>query len=137
MLARGLFGVFAALGALAILGGFLGCASADGEPADRGPIVVELYTSQGCSSCPPADRLLTKLAARRDGSVAPLSFHVDYWDDLGWADPYASPAWTERQRQYARVLGDRQIYTPQIVIGGRIGLVGSRGDQVIQAIASA
>src|SRR5687767_4589435 len=83
----------------------LGCTAASGESrtnearrAGEAPLVIELFTSQGCSSCPPADKLLDKLA--RDGSLAgrplaPLAFHVDYWDDLGWADPFASPAWTE------------------------------------------
>src|SRR5262245_36467384 len=81
------------------------CSTADGQPAplavDEGPVIVELFTSQGCSSCPPADRLLSKLAKAGESGgrkVAPLSFHVDYWNDLGWTDPYSAPAWTERQR---------------------------------------
>lgn len=115
------------------------CGSAEGEPNARGPIVLELFTSQGCSSCPPADRLLSKLA--RDSSderpLAPLSFHVDYWDDLGWADPFASSAWTERQRQYARALGDKSVYTPELVVGGRRGMVGSNAVAISSAIAAA
>lgn len=118
------------------------CAAAEGEPkrSAAGPIVVELFTSQGCSSCPPADRQLSKLA--RAGSLsgrplAPLSFHVDYWDDLGWTDPYASPAWTERQHAYARALRDRSVYTPQIVIGGSRGMVGSKSFDVNAAIRMA
>jgi hypothetical protein len=122
----------------------LGCAtSASGEPratADQAPLVIELFTSQGCSSCPPADALLNKLA--RDGAaagrpIAPLAFHVDYWDDLGWADPYASPAWSERQRQYAHALGDDRVYTPELVVGGRTGMVGSDQSRAHKAIAAA
>ena len=118
-----------------------GCTAAAGEPrTDEAPLVIELFTSQGCSSCPPADRLLDKLA--RAGQLAgrplaPLSFHVDYWDDLGWADPYARPAWTERQRQYARALGDASVYTPELVIGGRVGMVGSHERRAAEAIAAA
>lgn len=118
-----------------------GCTAAAGQPrTDEAPLVIELFTSQGCSSCPPADRLLDKLA--RAGQLAgrplaPLSFHVDYWDDLGWADPYARPAWTERQRQYARALGDASVYTPELVIGGRVGMVGSHERRAAEAIAAA
>lgn len=119
----------------------LGCTTAAGEPrAGEAPLVIELFTSQGCSSCPPADKLLAKLA--HDGSLAgrplaPLAFHVDYWDDLGWPDPFASPAWTERQRQYASALGDDRIYTPELVVAGRVGLVGSNTQRVLREIASA
>ncbi|MCX7645623.1 MAG: DUF1223 domain-containing protein [Rhodobacteraceae bacterium] len=91
--------------------------------ADR-LVVVELYTSQGCSACPPADELLTRLAARDD--VLALALHVDYWDYIGWADSFASPAFTARQKAYARAAGSRTIYTPQIVVGGRDHLVGTR-----------
>jgi hypothetical protein len=91
--------------------------------ADR-LVVVELFTSQGCSSCPPADALLTRLAARDD--VLALALHVDYWDYIGWADIFASPAFTARQKAYARASGSRTIYTPQIIVGGRDHLVGTR-----------
>ena len=115
------------------------CGSAEGEPMPRGPIVIELFTSQGCSSCPPADRLLDTLArdATRERPLAALSFHVDYWDDLGWADPFARPAWTERQRAYARTLGERSVYTPELVVGGTKGMVGSNAVAVSTAIAAA
>ncbi|HEY5951327.1 MAG TPA: DUF1223 domain-containing protein [Kofleriaceae bacterium] len=128
---------FAALGLLCLIS----CSSASGEPrADEAPLVIELFTSQGCSSCPAADKLLDKLA--RDGSLAgrplaPLAFHVDYWDDLGWADPFALPAWTERQHGYAQALGDDRVYTPELVVGGRVGLVGSNAARATQAIAAA
>lgn len=80
------------------------------------PVVVELFTSQGCSACPPADEMLAGLADRPD--VLALSWHVDYWDYLGWADEFAKPEFTQRQKHYARAAGERSIYTPQILIGG-------------------
>jgi len=122
--------------------GLLGCATAAGEPraADDGPVVIELFTSQGCSSCPPADELLGKLAkaGSLDGrKLAPLSFHVDYWNDLGWADPFSTSAWTARQQSYARALGDNRVYTPELVVAGGAGMVGSSSTRVAQAIAAA
>jgi len=102
--------------------------------------VVELFTSQGCSSCPPADQLLSsfvKAGAVSGRSVAALSFHVDYWNDLGWADPFSTPAWTERQRQYAQALGDNRVYTPELVVSGQAGFVGSNASAIKQAIARA
>ena len=94
-------------------------------PAQAGerPIVVELFTSEGCSSCPPADALLAELASRPD--VLALSFHVDYWDRLGWKDPYSSREATARQHRYATLLDLASIYTPQIVIDGKWQAVGS------------
>jgi hypothetical protein len=122
----------------------LACARADGEPrpasAGDGPVVLELFTSQGCSSCPAADRVLSKIASAgtfADRPVAPLSFHVDYWNDLGWADPYSLPAWTERQHQYSQAIGDARVYTPELVIGGAAGVVGSNVAAVTQAIQRA
>lgn len=91
----------------------------------RSPIVVELFTSQGCSSCPPADRFLTELVARDDIEIIPLSFHVDYWNYIGWTDPFSSAVWSDRQRRYARSLGGNRIYTPQMVVNGRWEGVGS------------
>ena len=82
----------------------------------RSAVVVELFTSQGCSSCPPADALLSQLAARDD--VIALALHVDYWDYIGWADTLARPEHTERQKAYAHSAGKRMVYTPQFVIGG-------------------
>jgi hypothetical protein len=121
------------------------CSRAEGEPRPvrhpgEGPVVIELFTSQGCSSCPPADRLLAKLAsagAVGDRAVAPLTFHVDYWNDLGWADPFSLPAWTERQHQYARALKDDRVYTPELVVGGATGVIGSNLAAVTQAIQDA
>lgn len=84
--------------------------------AQDNPVVVELYTSQGCSSCPPADAFLAELA--KDPNVLPLAFHVDYWDRLGWKDTLATPAYTQRQYNYAASLGNRLVWTPQFIIQG-------------------
>lgn len=94
--------------------------------------VVELYTSQGCSSCPPADDYLGTLAKRPD--IIALSLHVDYWDYIGWQDPYALPGNTERQRAYARDLGMGYVYTPQMVIQGMAHTTGSNRDSVERLI---
>jgi hypothetical protein len=99
------------------------------------PIVVELFTSQGCSSCPPADRLLGELAQRRD--VIALGFHITYWDNLGWKDPLSSPQATERQRAYAERFDRGQAYTPQIVVDGARDLVGSDREAVFEALRAA
>jgi len=97
-----------------------------------GPTVVELFTSQGCSSCPPADALLAELAGRDD--VLALSLHVDYWDYIGWKDPFAAAACTERQRDYARHFGLGYVYTPQMVVQGRRQMTGSDRAAVLAAI---
>lgn len=104
----------AALAGSTVAGSPLGGAGA-GQPA-AGPWAVELFTSQGCSSCPPADALLGKLARRAD--IVALSYHVDYWDYIGWKDPFATPETTARQREYARELKQRYVYTPEMVIDG-------------------
>lgn len=97
-----------------------------------GPVVVELYTSQGCSSCPPADEILHQLAQRSD--VIPLAMHVDYWDYIGWADSFADPANTRRQNQYAAVAGASTIYTPQMIIAGQDHVIGTRPMDVADLI---
>jgi hypothetical protein len=94
--------------------------------------VVELFTSQGCSSCPPADRVLAELAGRDD--TLALAWHVDYWDYLGWKDIFANPQHTKRQKGYARSLAKPSVYTPQAIINGRLDVVGSRGKLVAQAL---
>ncbi|HEX9944377.1 MAG TPA: DUF1223 domain-containing protein [Thermoanaerobaculia bacterium] len=102
--------------------------------------VVELFTSQGCSSCPPADRLLSKIARdpRYQSKVIPLSFHVDYWNYIGWTDPYSSSRWSERQRLYAaRAFHSNRIYTPQVVVNGRAECVGSQEGAVMDRIEDA
>jgi len=104
-------------------------ASAEQQPK----VVIELFTSQGCSSCPPADKLLGQLASGKD--IIALTFPVDYWDYLGWKDTLASPAYTARQRAYARARGDGQVYTPQVVIDGAYHAVGSRAWEIERTIA--
>lgn len=87
--------------------------------------VIELFTSEGCSSCP-ADRLLLDLAARKDARLFPLAFHVDYWNRLGWTDPFSDAAYSKRQRAYARAVGSGRVYTPQMVVNGTDEFIGSR-----------
>jgi hypothetical protein len=99
------------------------------------PVLVELFTSQGCSSCPPAEAYLGELA--RERGILALAYHVDYWDDLGWHDPFSSSAATARQRAYARLMDLRAVYTPQMVINGRFEEVGSERGRVAAAIAKA
>jgi hypothetical protein len=103
------------------------------------PVVVELFTSQGCSSCPPAEELLGRIArdASLRGRVIPLAFHVDYWDHLGWRDPFSSPQWSQRQAGYVRVMGLGGSYTPQAVVGGTREFVGSNEKQLFTAIEEA
>lgn len=96
-------------------------------------IVVELYTSQGCSSCPPADDFVAMLAA--DPQVLPLSLHVDYWDYIGWTDSFADPRFTERQKSYARAIGSRTIYTPQFIIGGQDRIEGYSPEETALRLA--
>lgn len=131
---------------LSLLGEAKGARGA--PPAANRPVLVELYTSQGCSSCPPADRFVHGLPARGLGTdkVVALTFHVDYWDHLGWADPFATPSFTARQGWYAdsgRLRapdGDRAIsgvYTPQMIVAGQVHFPGGQSDVALRQIAAA
>jgi hypothetical protein len=120
-------GLAAAVGIVALATG------GDAQAAQRRPVVLELFTSEGCSSCPPADALLTELASS-DADLLPLAFHVTYWDRLGWPDPFALEAATARQRAYSGVLGPDSIYTPQMVVDGVYDVVGSDRAGVLAAV---
>ncbi len=104
--------------------------------ADGAPVVLELFTSEGCSSCPPADALISELGASSK-SVIPLAYHVDYWNHLGWADPFSSRQWSERQSDYARAMNLDGEYTPQMVISGAWQCGGSDAGSIERAVAAA
>lgn len=107
-------------------------------PTTKQPVLVELFTSEGCSSCPPADRALAFLQKEQPNSQAEiitLAFHVDYWDDLGWKDEFSSPLYTQRQQFYARSFKLNSSYTPQMVVDGSFELVGSNLGKAKKAIA--
>jgi hypothetical protein len=114
--------------------GMLLVASGSAAPPDR-PVVVELFQSQGCSSCPPADAVLNALADRSD--VIALNFAVTYWDQLGWKDTFARPAYTARQWDYAHAGGRGNVSTPQMIVNGRTAIVGNRQADVDGSIARA
>ena len=120
---------------LLVAGLLLGGLPTVAATAAERPVVVELFTSEGCSSCPPADAFLTDLSQGR-GDVLPLAFHVTYWNRLGWKDPFSLAAATERQARYGARFGDGS-YTPEMVVDGRKGLVGSERDTAESAIAAA
>jgi len=108
-------------------------------PSDRVPVVVELFTSEGCSSCPPADALLSRLGSDPipGVQVIPLGLHVTYWDQLGWRDPASLQGATERQRVYGTIWGEDRVYTPQAVVDGHEQMVGSDEAGLRRAILSA
>ncbi len=116
-------------------------ARADESPRTGGGVaVVELFTSEGCSSCPPADGVLAELSRQgREGGepVYAVAFHVDYWDSLGWPDRFASPEHTARQRAYSRALGARGLYTPQMIVDGSDAFVGSDRGRAFDGVAKA
>ncbi len=112
-----------------------------GSGGERVPVLVELFTSEGCSSCPPADATLARIAHEQSVpgvEVIPLAWHVDYWDYIGWADPFASKASTARQQAYAAALGrGRSLYTPQAVVDGRAEMNGADAGAILRAVEAA
>ncbi|MGB3338591.1 MAG: DUF1223 domain-containing protein [Devosia sp.] len=131
MTLRPLFGTVLGIVTLAALALPAGAESVRARPK----AVVELFTSQGCASCPPADALLTGLAD--EGEVVALAYHVDYWDYVGWEDTFGNGDYSDRQRAYAKSWGSSRIYTPQMVVNGAKGVVGSRRNEVHGALAGA
>ncbi len=139
----------AAVACLTALHWSTGCADAGDRPrpttgpagaAEQGLAVVELFTSEGCSSCPPADALLAKIAEEARGNGTPvhlLAFHVDYWNHLGWADRFSSPAFSQRQRAYAAARHSDQIYTPQMIVNGTAEFIGSDAKEAQRQIRAA
>ena len=106
----------------------------EGNIGDSSSIVLELFTSQGCSSCPPADALLWKVKQECPDNVLALSYHVDYWDYIGWKDPFAKSEYTQKQRAYAEKFRSNSIYTPQMVVNGREHFVGSNRAELYSKI---
>lgn len=109
------------------------------DAASHPPVVVELFTSEGCSSCPPADRLLIDLQkqSRPDAEIIVLSQHVDYWDELGWKDPFSARQFSDRQAQYAQWQLSSEVYTPQMFVDGHKGFTGSESDKAVDEIRNA
>ncbi|MBF2708418.1 DUF1223 domain-containing protein [Flavobacterium soyangense] len=100
------------------------------KTSKEGFAVLELFTSQGCSSCPPADAVLGKYAIQNNPNVIALAFHVDYWNYIGWKDPFSKAQFTDRQRNYANLFNAQGIYTPQLIINGKYELVGSKENEI-------
>lgn len=100
----------------------------------NGFVVLELFTSQGCSSCPPADAVLAQYANQNNPNIIPLAFHVDYWNRLGWSDPFSKSEFTQRQNNYASNLNTEENYTPQIIINGKHELVGSYKSEIANIV---
>lgn len=131
MMTKPVFGFFLGLLTFAALAHPASAESTKSRPK----AVVELFTSQGCAQCPPADAMLTSLAEEDD--VVALAYHVDYWDYVGWEDTFGTEAYSDRQRAYAKSWGSSRIYTPQMVVNGAKGVVGSRRGEVHDALDNA
>jgi hypothetical protein len=114
-------------------------ASTTADDANRTPVVVELFTSEGCSSCPPADAVLSKLQGDsvEGARVIALGMHVDYWNSLGWRDPFSAPIFTQRQGRYAEIMHSSDVYTPQMIVDGAAAFVGSDEGRARNEIAAA
>ena len=106
------------------------------ENSNTGFAVMELFTSQGCSSCPPADDLLGKYAAKNNDHLIALAFHVDYWNRLGWTDSFSSARYSARQRDYAMTISNASVYTPQLVINGAREFVGSDAERLATEVTN-
>jgi hypothetical protein len=106
--------------------------------ADERRVVLELFTSQGCSSCPAAEQVLSQIGVQEElrAKVVPLAFHVDYWDEGGWHDPFSAREWTERQIAYGRSFGGDGPYTPQLIVDGRVQFNGSDARRLLTEIAA-
>ncbi|MEO6488604.1 MAG: DUF1223 domain-containing protein [Ferruginibacter sp.] len=103
----------------------------------KGFVVMELFTSQGCSSCPPADALLGKYTLLDNDQIIPLAFHVDYWNRLGWKDPFSNSEYSKRQRDYAMLIDNSSVYTPQLIVNGEVEFVGSDAAKISSAVDKA
>lgn len=126
------FGVLLIISSLMLISARNRAASAESIDisTSKGLVVLELFTSQGCSSCPPADALLAEYAEAHNEHIIPLSFHVDYWNRLGWADPFSNKLYSERQQWYSQYLHNESIYTPQLIVNGRKETVGNNRNAV-------
>lgn len=134
--AIGVMGVFLLVAAFMNLRGEKTISKLNKKENHKGFAVVELFTSEGCSSCPPADELIEKIQHNENKEIYILAFHVDYWDHQGWKDKFSQKEYSERQRKYASVLNLKTIYTPQIIINGTTECVGSDQGAVLTAISN-
>ena len=123
------------IAAITLFAGFGLSTSFAGEIREKPVAVLELFTSQGCSSCPPADKILSQYEGRDD--IIALAYHVDYWDYIGWKDTFGSEAFSDYQRAYASAQGKSRIYTPQLMVNGQTDVVGSRSGEVARAVGAA